>query len=176
MGLDTSEFEKRYREIEAQIDDDPEAAYEVSKELKKDVDNAISKYKKKQAKKEREERERQIREEAAAKARADAQAKAEEEIQKIKETAKEEVKEEAVERAKEELSQDIDFVTEIIEKAPEIIPNLSKKKIERAKKLLKLKKEMGVKEGTIYIVGEYECPHCKKHYLIKCNGKKDWVE
>lgn len=39
-----------------------------------------------------------------------------------------------------------------------------------------LTKEMGVKEGTVYIVGEYDCPHCKKHYLIKCNGKRDWVE
>lgn len=38
------------------------------------------------------------------------------------------------------------------------------------------KKEMGVKQGTTYTVGEYECAHCKKHYLIKCNGKQDWVE
>jgi ParB family chromosome partitioning protein len=39
-----------------------------------------------------------------------------------------------------------------------------------------LRKEMGVQEGTTYTVGEYECPHCKKHYLIKCDGKRDWVE
>jgi ParB/RepB/Spo0J family partition protein len=39
-----------------------------------------------------------------------------------------------------------------------------------------LRKEMGVQEGTVYTVGEYECPHCKKHYLIKCDGKRDWVE
>jgi|GEM_PF-3008153 len=39
-----------------------------------------------------------------------------------------------------------------------------------------LRKEMGVKEGIVYTVGEYECPHCKKHYLVKCNGKRDWVE
>jgi ParB/RepB/Spo0J family partition protein len=38
------------------------------------------------------------------------------------------------------------------------------------------RKEMGVKEGTTYTVGEYECTHCKKHYLIKCNGKQDWLE
>ena len=37
-------------------------------------------------------------------------------------------------------------------------------------------KEMGVKKGTTYTVGEYECEHCKKHYLIKCNGKQDWLE
>jgi len=39
-----------------------------------------------------------------------------------------------------------------------------------------LTKEMGVHEGIVYTVGEYECPHCKKHYLIKCNGKRDWIE
>jgi len=51
------------------------------------------------------------------------------------------------------------------------------REIERAKETGKpLTKEMGVHEGIVYTVGEYECPHCKKHYLIKCNGKKDWVE
>ncbi|HKZ45746.1 MAG TPA: ParB/RepB/Spo0J family partition protein [archaeon] len=49
--------------------------------------------------------------------------------------------------------------------------------IQRAKeKGEPLTKDMGVQEGINYIVGEYECPHCKKHYLIKCDGKKDWVE
>lgn len=96
--------------------------------------------------------------------------------EEVREEILDEVKAEAVEIAKEELSQDIDFITETIEKAPEIVPNLSKETIERAKKVVKPKKEMGVKEGTVYIVGEYECPQCKKHYLIKCNGKKDWVE
>lgn len=96
--------------------------------------------------------------------------------EEVREEILDDVKDEALGRAKEELSQDIDFITEIIEKAPELVPNLPEKTIERAKKVLKPKKEMGVKEGTIYIVGEYECPQCKKHYLIKCNGKKDWVE
>jgi len=51
------------------------------------------------------------------------------------------------------------------------------REIQRAKEMGEpLRKEMGVQEGTIYTVGEYECPYCKKHYLIKCNGKKDWVE
>jgi len=51
------------------------------------------------------------------------------------------------------------------------------REIQRAKEMGEpLRKEMGVQEGTIYTVGEYECPHCKKHYLIKCDGKKDWVE
>jgi len=49
--------------------------------------------------------------------------------------------------------------------------------IQRAKEFGEpLRKEMGVQEGIIYTVGEYECPHCKKHYLIKCDGKRDWVE
>lgn len=51
------------------------------------------------------------------------------------------------------------------------------REIQRAKEMGEpLRKEMAVQEGTIYTVGEYECPHCKKHYLIKCNGKQDWVE
>lgn len=41
-------------------------------------------------------------------------------------------------------------------------------------------KEMVVKEGIIYTVGEFECPHCGKHCLIKCNPKgrtkKHWIE
>jgi len=96
--------------------------------------------------------------------------------EEIRKELVEEVKEEALEIAKVELSQDRDFIIETIEKAPEILPNLPIKTIERAKRVIKPDKEMGVKEGTIYIVGEYECPQCKKHYLIKCNGKKDWVE
>lgn len=78
---------------------------------------------------------------------------------------------------REELSRDAEFIREAIEKAPEVLPTIPEKTIERAKKAIKpLTKEMGVKEGTIYTVGEYECPYCKRHYLIKCNGKKDWVE
>ena len=51
------------------------------------------------------------------------------------------------------------------------------REVRKAKEMGKpLRKEMGVKEGIVYTVGEYECPHCKRHYLIKCNGKKDWVE
>ena len=36
--------------------------------------------------------------------------------------------------------------------------------------------EMDDKVGIVYTVGDYECPHCKKHYVIKCDGKRDWVE
>ena len=51
------------------------------------------------------------------------------------------------------------------------------REIKKAKEMGKpLRKEMGVKEGIVYTVGEYECPNCKKHYWIRCNGKKDWVE
>jgi ParB family chromosome partitioning protein len=51
------------------------------------------------------------------------------------------------------------------------------REIQRAREMGKpLMKEMGVREGITYLVGEYECPHCKRHYLIKCDGKRDWVE
>jgi hypothetical protein len=78
---------------------------------------------------------------------------------------------------KEELSRDAEFIREAIEKAPDILPALPKSTIERAKNVVEpLTKEMGVKEGIVYTVGEYECPNCKKHYWIRCNGKRDWVE
>ena len=32
------------------------------------------------------------------------------------------------------------------------------------------------KESIVYTVGDYDCPHCKRHYVIKCNGEHDWVE
>ena len=37
-------------------------------------------------------------------------------------------------------------------------------------------KEMHVREQTVYSVGEYDCPHCKRHYVIKCDGRKDWLD
>jgi hypothetical protein len=78
-------------------------------------------------------------------------------------------------KIKDELSRDLEFIREVIEKAPEVLPTLPERTIERTRKLVE-PKEMLVQEGTTYTVGEYECPHCKKHYLIKCNGKRDWVE
>jgi hypothetical protein len=76
---------------------------------------------------------------------------------------------------KRELLESPEFIREAIEKAPELVPSLSQKTIERAKKLVE-PKEMVVQEGITYTIGEYECPHCKKHYLIRCDGKHDWVE
>lgn len=40
----------------------------------------------------------------------------------------------------------------------------------------RLGEEMLVKEGIVYTVGDYDCPHCKRHYVIKCDGRHDWVE
>lgn len=50
------------------------------------------------------------------------------------------------------------------------------KEVSRASRDSPLQKEMVVQEGTVYTVGEYECPHCKRHYVIRCDGKRDWVE
>ena len=51
------------------------------------------------------------------------------------------------------------------------------REIQHAKEMGKpLTKEIGVREGTIHIVREYDCPYCKKHYVIKCDGKRDWLE
>jgi len=80
-----------------------------------------------------------------------------------------------VNEVKSELLKSPEFIREAIEKAPELLPNLPETAIERAKKLVE-PKEMVVQEGITYTVGEYECPHCKRHYLIKCDGRRDWVE
>ena len=85
------------------------------------------------------------------------------------------IDEEIKPRIKEELGRDVEFIREAIEKAPEVLPTLPKETIEKARKLVE-PKEMGVKEGIVYTIGEYECPNCKRHYWIRCNGKKDWVE
>ena len=41
-------------------------------------------------------------------------------------------------------------------------------------------KEMIVKEGITYTVGEFDCPVCHTHHWIKCNPKgktkKHWIE
>ena len=94
---------------------------------------------------------------------------------KIEREVKEKIEEEIKPKVKEELSRDTEFIREAIEKAPEVLPTLPEKTIERARRLVE-PKVMVVKEGTVYTVGEYECPHCKRHYLIKCNGMRDWVE
>jgi hypothetical protein len=76
---------------------------------------------------------------------------------------------------KRELLKSPEFIREAIERAPELVPALPQETIEQAKKSVE-PKEMVVQEGITYTVGEYECPRCKKHYLIKCDGKRDWVE
>ena len=51
------------------------------------------------------------------------------------------------------------------------------REIQQAREMGKpLARDMVVKEGIVHVVGEYECPYCKRHYIIKCNGRKDWVE
>lgn len=44
----------------------------------------------------------------------------------------------------------------------------------------KPRKEMVVREGIVYAIGEFECPHCHTHHTIHCNPKgrtkKHWVE
>ena len=51
------------------------------------------------------------------------------------------------------------------------------REIKRAKENdMPIGKNTEVMENTIYIVDEYDCPHCGRHYLIKCDGKQDWIE
>ncbi len=34
----------------------------------------------------------------------------------------------------------------------------------------------GAREVDYHVIDDYECPHCKRHYVIKCDGTKDWLE
>ena len=97
---------------------------------------------------------------------------------KIEREVREKIVEEEIKPTiKEELSRDTEFIIESIEKTPEVLSKLPEETIKRARKMVEPStKEMGVKEGIIYTVGDYECPHCKRHYVVKCNGKRDWVE
>lgn len=51
------------------------------------------------------------------------------------------------------------------------------REIQHAKEMGKpITKETGAREGAVQIMREYDCPYCKKHYVIKCDGKRDWLE
>jgi len=38
------------------------------------------------------------------------------------------------------------------------------------------REEIAVKEGIAYTIGELDCDRCGKHYVIKCDGKRNWLE
>ena len=50
----------------------------------------------------------------------------------------------------------------------------------KAETMTEKQKEMQVKEGVVYTIGEFDCPVCHTHHLLKCNPKgrtkKHWVE
>jgi len=163
LGIDVNSFSTQIAEIEAQIEKDPEAAYNESKELKKEINKAIKKNKGEQAKKKREDRERRIREEAAANARAEAQAEADTDMQKVKETVKEEVKE--------ELQQDLEFRARIAQE-------------EREKRLDEFKRKYEIEEPTLEMGKKYHERVVSTFYRIRgwgvpmilSMGEKWWNE
>ncbi len=63
--------------------------------------------------------------------------------------------------------------SEILKKAKKLSPEGVR---DYAQKLKSESEEMHVKEGIVYTVGEYDCTQCKKHCVIKCNGKTHWIE
>jgi len=38
------------------------------------------------------------------------------------------------------------------------------------------KEELSVREQIAYTIGELDCDRCGKHYVIKCDGKRNWLE
>jgi ParB family chromosome partitioning protein len=120
--------------------------------------------------KRREETERKEREEEVQR-RVDDEAR--HRARQIEATERRRIEEETLKKAEEKLLKDPTFLQKARAELSRIESTPSVREVEE---LEKIPKEMVVKEGTIYTVGEYECPHCKKHYLIKCNGREDWVE
>jgi len=46
----------------------------------------------------------------------------------------------------------------------------------KAKKGRGIRDPMPVKEGVIWTIGKIYCDKCGREYIIKCNGKKNWLE
>ncbi|MFW6117269.1 MAG: ParB/RepB/Spo0J family partition protein [Thermoproteota archaeon] len=73
------------------------------------------------------------------------------------------------------------------EEQEEVIDEINRSRLtedeaeDRIRKMLLIKEEEPMKkeppaDEEIFIVDEYDCPHCGRHYVIKCNGKRDWLE
>lgn len=59
----------------------------------------------------------------------------------------------------------------------EVIPEAVEKYIEISKPEGKEpKEELAVREGIVYTIGELDCDRCGRHYVIKCDGKRNWLE
>jgi ParB family chromosome partitioning protein len=145
----------------------PEDRVKIEVERK---DKERERQKKAEELKRREEAERKEREEEVRR-RVDDEAR--HRARQIEATERRRIEEETLKKAEEKLLKDVTF----LQKARAELSRIeSTPSVREVKELEKIPKEMVVKEGTIYTVGEYECPHCKKHYLIKCDGKEDWVE
>jgi len=147
------------------------AAEALRREAKKKREEALTPEEKAalEAERKRREEERRKAEQERRKREEEEEHRIEEEARKrakqIEEAEKLRIEEEARRKAREEALKDRKF----LEQAREVW-------IRQEVPMRKVEKEMVVHEGTVYTVGEYECPHCKRHYLIKCDGKRDWVE
>lgn len=60
----------------------------------------------------------------------------------------------------------------------EVLPSLIERglKAEVEAEAREAKEELAVKEGTVYTIGELDCDRCGRHYVIKCDGKRNWLE
>ncbi len=104
---------------------------------------------------------------AKAKAQAVVRAQREEERKQQREEERRRLEEWAMRKARAELAKDPDFVSQVIREQQlslDIsVPRQAREEIQR-------------KEGIVYTVGEFDCPNCRKHVSIKCDGKRHWGE
>jgi len=48
--------------------------------------------------------------------------------------------------------------------------------IKYGKKIEPSTKKSEDEQPTVFTVQQYDCPYCKTHYVIRCDGKHDWIE
>lgn len=104
---------------------------------------------------------------AKAETQAAIRAQREEERKRQKEEEGRRLEERAMRKARTELAKNPDFVSQVIREQQfslDIsVPRQAREEIQR-------------KEGIVYTVGEFDCPNCRKHVSIKCDGKRHWGE
>jgi len=94
--------------------------------------------------------------------------KREEEIRRRLEMERHRIEEQAKRKAREELLKEPEFLRVAKARAERVLPTMERESRE--------KKEMIVREGVVFTIGEIDCDRCGRHYVIKCDGNHNWLE
>jgi len=146
------------------------AAEALRREAQKKREEALSPKEKAalEAERKRREQERRKREENRKKHEEEEKRRIEEETRRRLEVERHRIEEQARKKAREELLKEPEFLRVAKARAERVLPTLEPESRE--------KKEMLVKEGVVYTIGEIDCDRCGRHYVIKCDGNRNWLE